>query len=124
MAEVVVAQRMWQRRGTTAEWNTANPVLAAGEIGVELTTPPKTKVGDGVTAWTSLAYIGVSDKYYRHVQGSPSATWTVTHNLGKRPAVSVVDSAGSLVEGDISYTNDNTAVLTFVGAFSGEAYFS
>jgi hypothetical protein len=59
VTEIVVAQRMWQRRDTTANWNSANPVLAAGEIGVELTSPPKMKVGDGVTAWTSLAYVGV-----------------------------------------------------------------
>ena len=58
MADVIVAQRMWQRRDTTANWASANPVLAAGEIGVELTTPPKFKIGDGVTAWTSLAYQG------------------------------------------------------------------
>lgn len=58
MTDVIVAQRMWQRRDTTVNWNSANPVLAAGEIGVELTSPPKMKVGDGVTAWTSLAYLG------------------------------------------------------------------
>ena len=43
------------RRGTAAEWVTANPVLAQGELGVELDTL-KFKVGNGITAWNSLAY--------------------------------------------------------------------
>lgn len=60
MPEVVIAQRMWQRRGTLAEWTAANPVLEAGEIGVELsvTDPPKFKIGDGATAYLALAYQG------------------------------------------------------------------
>lgn len=64
MADIIVAQRMWQRRDTTANWTSANPVLAAGEIGVELTSPPKMKVGDGVTAWNSLVYAGGSAAAY------------------------------------------------------------
>ena len=67
MADIIVAQRMWQRRDTAANWTSANPVLAAGEIGVELATPPlpqKMKVGDGVTAWTGLAYAGGSAAAY------------------------------------------------------------
>jgi hypothetical protein len=43
------------RRGTAAEWTSANPTLAAGEIGFETDTG-KSKTGDGTTAWTSLAY--------------------------------------------------------------------
>lgn len=44
-------------RATATEWTTANPVLAAGEIGVEINTH-KAKVGDGTTDWSSLPYIG------------------------------------------------------------------
>lgn len=62
MAEVVVAQRMWQRRDTAANWTSVNPVLAAGEIGVELGAtsgdPQKFKIGNGVTDWNTLAYAG------------------------------------------------------------------
>jgi hypothetical protein len=45
------------RRGTTAEWSAANPVLAVGEPGIDITL--KTiKFGDGTTAWNSLAAWG------------------------------------------------------------------
>lgn len=47
--------QMQMRRGTTTEWSTANPVLAAGELGLD-TTLNKFKVGDGTTAWNSLLY--------------------------------------------------------------------
>ena len=43
------------RRGTAAEWTSANPVLAAGEMGVESNTN-KSKFGDGTTAWNLLPY--------------------------------------------------------------------
>jgi len=46
---------MQTRRGTAAQWTTANPVLASGEFGYETDTK-KMKVGDGVTAWVSLPY--------------------------------------------------------------------
>jgi hypothetical protein len=48
--------RIQVRRGTASEWTSANPTLAAGEMGVETDTR-KIKVGTGNTAWTSLAYI-------------------------------------------------------------------
>ena len=47
--------RLQQRRDTAANWTSNNPTLAAGEIGYETDTK-KFKIGDGSTAWTSLAY--------------------------------------------------------------------
>ncbi len=43
------------RRGTAAEWTAANPTLADGELGLERDTRFY-KIGDGTTAWNSLAY--------------------------------------------------------------------
>jgi len=65
---------------------------------------------------------GHDDKNYRHIQGVSSATWTIAHNLGKYPSVTVKDSAGSIVIGEIQYNDNNNITLTFSGAFSGEAY--
>ena len=50
-----MATRMQQRRGTAAQWTSANPVLAAGEIGFEIDTN-KFKMGDGINQWADLAY--------------------------------------------------------------------
>jgi hypothetical protein len=65
-----------------------------------------------------------SDWGYVHTQTSPSITWTITHNLNKYPSVTIVDSAGTVVEGDISYSNTNLVVVTFSSTFSGKAYFN
>lgn len=43
------------RNGTAAAWTAANPVLLAGEIGIE-TDNRRYKIGDGATAWSSLSY--------------------------------------------------------------------
>ena len=49
------------RRDTAANWTSANPVLGAGQPGIETDTL-KWKVGDGTTAWASLGYmIGAAD---------------------------------------------------------------
>jgi len=64
------------------------------------------------------------DAHYAHNQLDPEAVWTVTHNLGKKPSVTVVDSAETVVIGDVEYIDDNTVQLTFFAAFSGKAYFN
>jgi hypothetical protein len=45
------------RRGTAAQWTSANPTLAAGEAGFETDTG-KFKLGNGSQAWTALKYAG------------------------------------------------------------------
>jgi len=47
------------RRGTASAWTSANPTLAEGEMGIETDTD-QFKIGDGLTAWTSLAYGGIA----------------------------------------------------------------
>jgi hypothetical protein len=44
------------RRGSTSDWNTADPILNEGEIGYN-TTLGQIKIGDGSTAWSSLDYM-------------------------------------------------------------------
>ena len=63
----------------------------------------------------------VTDKYYRHTQGISASVWNVKHNLNKYPSVTVLDSAGTLVHGQVSYTDNNNIILTFSAAFSGTA---
>lgn len=61
------------RRGTSLEWGIANPVLAAGEVGVDLTLG-KMKIGDGTTVWSSLVFQGGGG-------GGSSAWGSITGNL-------------------------------------------
>lgn len=65
-----------------------------------------------------------SDLHYVHHQGVPADTWIVEHALGKYPAVSVVDSAGEEVRGDVRHESVNRSVLRFSAPFSGMAFFN
>jgi hypothetical protein len=50
-----VVTQIQVRRGTASQWTSTNPTLAAGEIGFETDTL-RAKIGNGSTAWNSLAY--------------------------------------------------------------------
>ena len=65
---------------------------------------------------------GSGDKFYPYEQMAPATTWSINHNLGKFPSVTVVDSAGTVVGGDVTYNDANNVTLTFTAAFSGKAY--
>jgi prophage tail gpP-like protein len=78
------------RRGTAAEWTSANPTLLAGELGLETDTN-KFKIGNGATAWTSLSYSSL-----------PSDALSLN----------TIDAKGDLLVG----TADNTAGRLAVGS--------
>jgi hypothetical protein len=61
---------------------------------------------------------------FAHNQQVSSASWTITHNLNFNPNVTVVDSAGTNVEGEVQYINLNQLRVVFSSAFSGYAYLS
>ena len=63
-----------------------------------------------------------SDKTYVHDQAIPSETWTITHNLGKFPSVSVVDTQKTVYWGNVEYINSNQLKVTFSAGFAGQAF--
>lgn len=65
-----------------------------------------------------------SDKKYTHEQSSAAATWAITHNLDKHPAVSVVDSTNNVIICEVEYTSLNQVELRFSTPYSGKAYFN
>lgn len=62
------------------------------------------------------------DLNYVHYQDEPSTHWVINHNLGKFPSVTVVTSAGDLVQTDYTYIDQNTIEIYFTSAFGGRAY--
>ena len=56
--------------------------------------------------------------------GTSSDTWEIQHNLGYYPNATCIDSSGRVIEGEISYPDENTIVMRFIGATSGKAYLS
>lgn len=62
-----------------------------------------------------------SDSNYVHNQSQPLDTWSITHNLNKYPSVTVIDSAGSKVEGSVTYISNEEIKIEFSSPFSGKA---
>ncbi len=71
----------------------------------------------GPTAADFLAFSG-----YTFTQTVPANVWLINHGLEDYPSVSVVDSAGTVVYGDLMYLDSNTLSIEFSAAFAGVAY--
>lgn len=67
---------------------------------------------------------GSAPQSYDHDQQVPLSTWTINHNLGFVPNVTVIDTLGESVWGQVTHPSTNQTVLVFTAAFSGHAYFS
>ena len=114
------------RRDTAANWTSANPTLAQGELGLETDTS-KIKAGDGSTAWTSLGYLINTGGYASYADATANFTGTL-QNGGSN--VLVDTDIGSTVQGyDANITTStNTQTLTnktvrdTVYALSGTAF--
>ena len=61
---------------------------------------------------------------YRHNQNAVSDFWTITHNLGFLPNVTVFNSADGMVEGNVVHTSINSLTIDFSASFSGYAVLS
>ena len=55
-------------------------------------------------------------------QGAASTTWDITHNLGKFPSITVIDTGNTVVTGEYNYVSNIRVILTFSAAFAGKAY--
>lgn len=66
----------------------------------------------------------LSPQRYIHVQSQPNTVWNVTHNLGLLPQVTILNSAGQVVMGQVDYLDNFNVRLTFSAAFSGLAILS
>ena len=130
-----MAQQIQFRRGTDAEWASANPILAQGEIGVNL-DGNRFKVGTGLTSWNYLDYTAVFDVVVQSPTAPivyptfANASGTTSIGIASTGSTSVVyiPSSGNLGIG----TTNATSKLTVAGdllvtgiitasAFSGNA---
>ena len=59
---------------------------------------------------------------HTHTQNTPSTTWTITHALGGKPQVTVVDTGDNIVHGDVQYLSNTQIICSFSAPFSGLAY--
>lgn len=99
---MAVVTQIQVRRGTASQWTSANPTLAAGEWGYETDTGFY-KIGNGSTAWTSLAYVNTYQPLTTNAQ-------VATYSL-------VLADNGKLVEMNVGTANNLTVPLNSSQAF-------
>jgi hypothetical protein len=121
------------RRGTAAQWSAANPVLAEGEIGVELDTG-KFKVGTGLAAWNSLdhaaqastdAAVAAAQAEIASLVGSAPETLDTLNELaaalGNDPNFATTVSNSIAAKADQSALDSHTSATTSVHGISNTA---
>lgn len=91
-------------------------IPAGGTVGQVLVKNSNTNYDAGWQTTSVSTYI--------HTQGVTSSVWNVTHNLNKHPSITVVDTADSIIIGEVQYVNMNSVILTFKAPFKGKAYFN
>jgi hypothetical protein len=67
-------------------------------------------------------YSATGDKHHTHIQSGASSTWTVAHNLNKKPSVAIVDSSDNVIQGQVDHTSLNNLTITLSAPTSGKAY--
>jgi hypothetical protein len=111
-----VVTQVQVRRGTAAQWTSANPVLASGEQGFETDTL-KLKIGNGSTAWNSLAYVAT---------GSVGTVTSVTAGTGlsggtiTTTGTIAIDSTVATLTGTQTLTNKTLTDAKINLAFDAE----
>jgi hypothetical protein len=105
------------RRGTASEWTSANPILAVGEMGIETDTD-LFKIGDGTTAWNSLAYGGIeggfdSTQEIVSVGTSRALTSADTGKLITNSAAITITVEGIAVGKQVDFVQTDAAQITF-----------
>ncbi len=108
--------RLQLRRGIADDWFDANPVLAAGEIGIETDTNTF-KFGDGTTAWNSLEYAlsGTVDDYIALSTKGVANGVASLDGSGLIPLAQLPGAAALDAEVSTAVTNHNNATTSVHG---------
>lgn len=123
-------ERIQLRRGTAQQWTDTDPILGAAEVGVELGTPNKFKIGDGSSTWTELPYFtsgALSDFVPLSQKGAANGVATLDAN-GAIPTgqlANIINSAPStldtLNELAAALGDDANFASTILNAIDGKA---
>lgn len=107
MSENTVKARLRHAVKPEATWTSDNPVLKEGEVGYVKETG-QYKVGDGKTAWNSLAWAQPSshthdDRYIKLTGGTMTGALVIQGNAANKPlkVKGIVGSNGSSEDGEL-----------------------
>jgi len=97
------------RRGTGSDWSNQNPVLASGELGLEIDSN-KLKIGNGQLSWNNLDYINLSQNT---IQVKNNLGYSI--HKGQAVYISGFDNISSLPTVGLYISNNSLSEYKFVG---------
>jgi hypothetical protein len=98
--------------------------MAPGPKDIATITPSSVPVTTAVYATMADLEALQARVFYTYVQFANSDTWTIAHNLGYIPSVTVIDSTNEEVIGDVTHVDSNNVIISFSQPISGRANFS
>lgn len=69
-----------------------------------------------------IAALAGGATFHEHVQSAAATLWTINHNLGREPTVSVKTTGGAEVEADVVHISANQVRIQFSQPLAGRAY--
>ena len=127
--------RIQLRNDTAEKWNTENPVLLKGEMGVETDTG-KTKIGNGTAHWEDLKYSGVDEDTIKGIiDKNRNAVEFIVANEGESDTQALARVITAPKKGDVgiveqtkngigefytAYIHDGTAFRAMDGNYSAD----
>jgi hypothetical protein len=78
--------------------------------------------GPKAETWPVSPFFYNYNQRVEYLQSLPSDTWNITHSLSGKPSVTIVDSAGTIIIGDVQYLSNTQIQVSFTAPFSGSAY--
>jgi hypothetical protein len=115
---------VWTPSGTSATTNITYSCSGTGSCTCGTCNQEAVTINEQAPIVLTSQTLAIPAIAFHYTQNIPSNTWTIVHNLNFYPNVTVVDSAGTNVEGEIHYTDSNNLTILFTSAFSGSAYLS
>lgn len=135
MANKTLNIRIQLRNDTAEKWNSENPLLLKGEMGVETDTG-KTKIGNGIDHWKTLKYSGVDEDTIKGIIDKNRDNFTeVTPNKGESDAQALARMITNPKKGDMAvvvriiigdkksytaYVHNGTAFTAMDGNYSAD----
>ena len=119
-----------QTLGGTEYWVIETPNGLQSEVlyieAPEQTTTPVTVAPEGAVQLDSQnrAFVSLSgfSKHKEFDFPTPATSWVVEHNLGYRPAVTLVDADDNLILSDVHYDSENQLTVSFLSPQTGKVY--
>lgn len=102
-----------QRTDTASNWSNINPILQNGELGiVSDASPVKIKIGDGTTAWNSLADFKISKAAIESVLTGEISSHSHSGSGGGVSTATITSMANMPIDKDVLYINLSSAQST------------